>query len=109
MGSGLPFSAVYPLHPQLIRTILAREGAATGCDKAVQELGIPPMKGLVAKMPHKITCGVIGAGRIGRMQINNLLTRIPEARLKTVAVDQARRVQELAARAGHPASDHGLP
>ena len=37
-------------------------------------------------MPPKITCGVIGAGRIGRMQIDNLLTRIPGVRLKTVAV-----------------------
>lgn len=37
-------------------------------------------------MLPKITCGVIGAGRIGRMQINNLLIRLPEARLKTVAV-----------------------
>lgn len=36
-------------------------------------------------MAEKIICGIIGSGRIGRMHIENLLSRVPDAYIKTVA------------------------
>ncbi|HAL93965.1 MAG TPA: inositol 2-dehydrogenase, partial [Spirochaetaceae bacterium] len=36
-------------------------------------------------MTDKITVGVIGAGRIGKIHVSNIVYYMPEARVKTIA------------------------
>ncbi len=57
-----------------------------------------------AKQDRRLTLGLIGAGRIGRVHAQNLAYHLPQARLAAVADVFAQSAQQVAAEYGLPAS-----